>query len=413
MNAEVRPGYKLTEAGVIPEDWQLCQLSEIANLERGKFSARPRNDPRFFGGDTPFIQTGDVSNSDGYIKTYSQTLNETGLGVSKLFPKGTIFFTIAANIGDIAFADFDSACPDSLIGIRPNTNTDRYWLFHALNYRKKIFEGLATQNAQLNINLEKLRPYTLALPPFSEQQAIATALSDLDALTSSLDQLIAKKRDIKQAAMQQLLSGQKRLPGFKTAWIQVKAGDIGKFRGGSGFPVKNQGETEGDYPFFKVSDMNNEGNDVFMSNANNFVSESARRIIGATLFPEKCVVFAKVGAAVFLERKKILAKESCLDNNMTAFIFDTAKLNSRFVHYMFQNIRLGDLVSTTALPSLSGSVLSSIEMGLPSFEEQTAIATLLSDMDAELAALEQRRDKAKLLKQGMMQELLTGRIRLL
>ena len=94
-------------------------LSDVAVLERGKFSARPRNDPKFFGGGIPFIQTGDVTNSNGRIMSYTQTLNDEGLRVSKQFPRETLFFTIAANIGDVGIASFDTACPDSLVAILP------------------------------------------------------------------------------------------------------------------------------------------------------------------------------------------------------------------------------------------------------------------------------------------------------
>lgn len=127
---------------------------------------------QFFGGHIPFIQTGDVANSNGQITSYSQTLNNAGLRVSKLFPSHTLFFTIAANIGDVGIASFETACPDSLIAISPKSSIEKMWIFQALKYRKKEFENLSTQNAQLNINLEKLNPYLLAIPPLKEQQAI-------------------------------------------------------------------------------------------------------------------------------------------------------------------------------------------------------------------------------------------------
>ena len=220
-----------------------------------------------------------------------------------------------------------------------------------------------------------------------------------------------KKRDLKQGAMQELLTGKKRLPGFSGEWEVVKASDIGRFRGGSGFPTKFQGGTSGEYPFFKVT-MNNEGNETFLKAANNYISDALRRQLGATAFPANSIVFAKVGAAVFLERKKILAQASCLDNNMAAFVLDANSTDHRFIHYALLNKKLGDLVSTTALPSLSGSVLAAIEFVRPPLIEQTAIAAILSDTDVEIAALEQKLAKTRNIKQGMMQELLTGRIRL-
>ena len=152
---ELKAGYKQTEVGVIPEDWGVSPLGELALIERGKFSARPRNDPRYFGGDIPFIQTGDVSSSTGLINKFTQTLNIEGLAVSKLFPKETLFFTIAANIGDVGISDFEVACPDSLVAIKTKLFINKKWLFHELSNRKNSFKLLASPGAQLNINLEK------------------------------------------------------------------------------------------------------------------------------------------------------------------------------------------------------------------------------------------------------------------
>jgi len=204
-------GYKQTEAGVTPEAWEVNQLSDIASLERGKFSARPRNDPRFFGGKVPFIQTGDITNSNGIVTSFSQTLNPEGLRVSKLFPSNTLFFTIAANIGDVGIAQFETACTDSLVAISPKPKVEKQWLFHALRSRKKEFEALATKNAQLNINLEKLRPYSLAVPPPAEQHAIATVLSDMDAEITALEKELDKTLLLKQGMIQELLTGRTRL----------------------------------------------------------------------------------------------------------------------------------------------------------------------------------------------------------
>ena len=195
-------------------------------------------------------------------------------------------------------------------------------------------------------------------------------------------------------------------------WAAVQAGDIGRFRGGSGFPTKYQGATAGAYPFFKVSDMNNEGNEIFMRRANNYVSEPLRKQLGAAAFPSDSIVFAKVGAAVFLERKKVLAQPSCLDNNMAAFVLDANRADYRFIHYNLLHTKLGDLVSTTALPSLSSSVLSRIGLPLPPLPEQRVIAAALSDMDALLAKLDQFIAKKRDLKQAAMQQLLTGQTRL-
>ncbi|MBK7313087.1 restriction endonuclease subunit S [Candidatus Aalborgicola defluviihabitans] len=254
MNAGVWAGYKQTDVGVIPEDWGVAPMGELASIERGKFSARPRNDPRLYGGNIPFIQTGDVARSNGSITTFTQSLNSEGLKVSRLFPIETLFFTIAANIGDVGIAQFEAACPDSLVAIAPYSQTDKFWLLYELSSRKTDFENLASPGAQLNINLEKLRPYLLPAPPLPEQRAIATALSDVDALLSGLDSLIVKKQNLKQAAMQQLLTGQTRLPGFSGEWEVKTMKSLGQTYGGlTGKTKEDFGHGSSKYiPFMNV-----------------------------------------------------------------------------------------------------------------------------------------------------------------
>lgn len=195
-------------------------------------------------------------------------------------------------------------------------------------------------------------------------------------------------------------------------WESVKAGEVGRFRGGNGFPLRFQGETARDYPFYKVSDMNNEGNDTFMVDSNNWISEGVRKQLSATAFPADSIIFAKVGAAVFLERKKILTKPSCIDNNLAALVLDKTRTHVRFVHYSLLNIKFGTFVTATALPSLSGTVLSQITFALPPLPEQRAIAEALSDMDVLISGLDQLITKKRDLKQAAMQQLLTGQRRL-
>jgi len=210
------------------------------------------------------------------------------------------------------------------------------------------------------------------------------------------------------------------MPGYKRTevgvipddWDCLRACEFGFFKGGSGFPLRAQGQRTGEYPFFKVSDMNNEGNETFMTAANHYVSEQTRKHLGAQVFPADSIVFAKVGAAVFLERKKILGQPSCIDNNMAAYVLDASRADVRFVHSMLLMKKLGALVATTALPALNGKQLGEMVLALPPLPEQRVIAAALSDVDALLATLDQMIAKKRDLKQAAMQQLLTGKTRL-
>ncbi|XVJ51446.1 MAG: hypothetical protein HEQ32_04960 [Vampirovibrio sp.] len=205
--------FKPSPLGTIPANWEVVKLGDVAQVERGKFSARPRNDPQFYGGNIPFIQTGDITSSNGLIDSYKQTLNELGLSVSRCFPAGTLFITIAANIGDVGIASFDCACPDSVVAITGKHNkVTQPWLLYSLRERKEHLDGLATQNAQKNINLEILRPLEILLPPLPEQEAIVGILNTVDARLVKETESLARLQTLKTALMQVLLTGEVRVP---------------------------------------------------------------------------------------------------------------------------------------------------------------------------------------------------------
>ena len=389
---EVKPGYKQTEVGVIPEEWDVLPLGKVTSIERGKFSARPRNDPRYYGGDFPFIQTGDVTRSGGLITSFTQTLNNDGLRVSRLFPKGTLFFTIAANIGDVGIAMFEAACPDSLVAIVPGTSVEKRWLLYELARRKEDFEKLASPGAQLNINLEKLRPYLIPVPATHEQRAIATALSDVDALLGSLDRLIAKKRDLKQAAMQQLLTGQTRLPGFHGEWGVKTLGELATVTKGSQLH-SSKTDDEGQFPHLNGGISASSYTDKANTPANTIAISEGGNSCGYVQFMS--LPFWCGGHCYAVVPKNV--------NNH--FLYHALKGQQSAI----MGLRVG-----SGLPNVQKTALTIFKLNLPSdLPEQSAIAAVLSDMDAELALQEQRLAKTRALKQGMMQELLTGKTRLI
>ncbi len=406
---KVDNGFKQTDVGMIPDDWEVRTLLSVASLERGKFTARPRNDPRYYGGNIPFIQTGDVTKSNGKINSYSQTLNQEGLKVSKMFPAGTLFFTIAANIGDVGFSSFDTACPDSLVAITPNNRVNKFWLFHELRSRKRSFESLATHNAQLNINLEKLRPYLLPLPSNkAEQEAIAEALSDADALIESLEQLIAKKRQIKQGAMQELLTGKRRLPGFgsQAPNVETEVGVIPK-----DWEIKTIGQVSavGRGRVISHREISRAFSPRFPVHSSQTSNNGVMGYLDTYEFDGEYITWTTDGAnagTVFHRNGRFNCTNVC----------GTIKLKSDdhlFVSMVLGGFAFRHVSRHLGNPKLMNDVMKMVKIPLPSTKaEQEAIAKLLSDMGTEIAALEAKLAKTRQIKQGMMQELLTGRIRL-
>jgi len=396
------------------EDWRLESLGEISSIERGKFSARPRNDPRLYGGATPFLQTGDVAHSRGRIRNYSQTLNASGLLVSRLFPKGTLFFTIAANIGDVGIASFSAACPDSLVAITPRDGVSVEWLLHELASRKGDFEKLASPGAQLNINLEKLRPYVLAVPPATEQHAIAEALTDADALIESLEQLLTKKRQIKQGAMQELLTGKRRLPGFSDAWISCLWGDVIDNCSSGATPLRSHPEYyRGAIRWISSGELNFN----FIEETLEHISAEALEKTNLKIHPAGTFLMAITGLEAAGTRGAcgIVGKPAATNQSCMA-IYPSSKLLTAYLfhYYVYKGDELAlRYCQGTKQQSYTAALIRLLPIEYPeSTDEQLAIAQVLSDIDAEITALESRLAKALSLKQAMAQALLTGRIRL-
>ena len=196
-------------------------------------------------------------------------------------------------------------------------------------------------------------------------------------------------------------------------WEMVRLSDVGTFKSGSGFPLNAQGKTTGRYPFFKVSDFSNQGNDRTLNRANHYIDESDRQRIGARVFQPGTIAFAKIGAAIFLERKRLIEQESCLDNNMAGYTLQNERVSRDLILANLQQFSLGSLVASTALPAIGSGELNSIAFPMPSSpDEQQAIAAALSDADGVVAGLERVIAKKRLIKQGAMQDLLTARRRL-
>jgi len=186
------------------EEWEAKNLDAICKIQRGKFSHRPRNDPRFFGGKYPFIQTGDVVKSNGGSVKASQSLNERGLGVSKLFKPTIVLITIAANIGDTGILDHEACFTDSVVGLVPKKSVCPYFLELTVQRKKEYLNRIAPAAAQKNINNKILSVLPLLVPEFSEQKRIADCLSALDRQITAQAQKIVALKQHKRGLMQQL-----------------------------------------------------------------------------------------------------------------------------------------------------------------------------------------------------------------
>ena len=386
----VRPGYKQTEVGVIPEDWEVKPLSQVSDkIMVGIASAathayRAKGVPLFRNQN---IKSGCLDDSDLLFiaPEYESIFRNKRLQGGDLLTIRTGYPGVTA----IVPRQYDGAQSFTTLITRPKKNeVDGPYLCHFINSEKgqKFFSQSQIGGAQKNVNAGTLRGMLVPLPSHPEQRAIAEALGDVDGLLAALDRLIAKKHDLKQAAMQQLLTGQTRLPGFHGAWEVKRLGDVLRVRHGKsqyGIAVP-----DGKYPILAS------GGEI--GRTNNCIYDKPSVLIGrkGTIDAPRYVdaPFWTVDTLFFTEI--------------------SSEVDAKFMFYKFTMIPWRCFNEASGVPSLNAKTIENIEITKPNLAEQTAISEVLSDMDAELAALERRRDKTRLLKQAMMQELLTGRTRL-
>ncbi len=191
----LNPNVKMKDSGVdwigeIPEGWEVKKLKNSTKIFRGKFTHRPRNDERLYNGKFPFFQTGDVAKAGKFLSIYKQTLNDFGLRVSTLFPRGTIVITIAANIGDISILDIDACFPDSIVGFEPMDFIQRDFLYNSLLVMKDQFMSSTIKNTQMNLSVDRIGVNSIAIPPLNEQERI---IKHIETLTNSIAMAISLK----------------------------------------------------------------------------------------------------------------------------------------------------------------------------------------------------------------------------
>lgn len=266
-----------------------------------------------------------------------------------------------------------------------------------------------TQTSIAHLPREKLVTVPLPRPPATEQRAITAALSDVDALLAKIDQLIAKKRDLKQAAMQQLLTGRTRLPGFSDPWREQAIGELAEIVSGATPRTGVREYWDGGIPWCTPTDIT-ASTAKFLKETDRTLTAAGLAACSARLLPAGALLLctrATVGEV------KIAAMPVCTNQGFKSLVC-RGDLHNEYLYYQLLTMRPRMLAkaSGSTFPELSRAETAALQLPVPSPGEQRAIAQVLADIDDELVALEARRDKTRQLKQGMMQALLTGRIRL-
>jgi type I restriction enzyme, S subunit len=423
---ELRPAYKQTDVGRVPEDWLVAPLETFTSfISYGFTNPMPTSASGVY-----MVTARDINNGQILFDSARFTTEEayrTRL-TEKSRPRiNDLLLTKDGTLGRLALVDDRKICINQSVAlIRPNSTIVPGFLkmlLEAPAYQKRMLEDAGGSTIKhIYITIVNLMP--VAVPPTKEEQhSVVLALGDVDELIGTLDKLIAKKRDLKQAALQQLLTGTKRLQGFNDDWAVKTLGELFQFSGGYS-ASRDQLSDEG-HCYLHYGDIHG-ASKTFVDTLTDYqdipkLNISLRRVSPNSLLEDGDVVFVDASEDdegtskhVVVKNKDnipfisglhtIVAKSRTdeLSHEYRRYCFQTAAIRQQFLFYA-----VGTKVS-----GISKTNIAKLKMPVPSVPEQTAIADVLMDMDAELAALEQRRDKTHDLKQGMMQDLLTGKTRL-
>lgn len=410
--------YKQTELGLLPEDWEVARLGDIGYFLKGNGISKSQAN----SGDLCAVRYGELYTlHHNYIKTYNSHISkEVALFATKI-QKGDILFACSGETKEeigkcAAFVDEVEAYAggDILILRTDQEKCSDIFLGFLLNMpiaaNQKAAKGQG--DAVVHISKASLENLSIPLPPIEEQRRIASALTSIDNLIDSLDRLIAKKRDIKQGAMQQLLSGKKRLKGFTEPWIEKKLGaDALILRGGSPRPIEDYiTENTDGLNWIKIGDV--KPNDKY-------IRKTAEKIIKEGLAKTRQVKKGDfiLSNSMSFGRPYILDIDGCIHDGWLVIQDYQEAYEMQFLYYILcSDVIMNQYVSMAAgsgVQNLNKDKVADVLLYAPSsLTEQQAIASVLTSMDNELSALEAKRKKYEQIKQGMMQQLLTGRIRL-
>ena len=407
--SDVPEGYRMSEVGVIPEEWGVKIIGDFTSSTAGGTPSTLV--PEYWNGNIRWMSSGELNLKK--IHEVEGRITEAGLKNSstKIVPLKCILIGLAGKgktRGTTAINYVELCTNQSIAAIFPNDSFIPEYLFYNIDSRYKELRNLSTgDGGRGGLNLKIIKGILVPLPTKTEQQAIASALSDVDALITALEQLITKKRNIKQGAMQQLLTGEKRLPGFEGEWEVKTFNKIADVRDGTHESPKYHENGVIFITSKNIIDGNIDFTDI------NFISEDDATNINQRSKVDKgdilMSMIGTIGNAVLIN----FEPNFCIKN---VALIKPSKVSGNYLIKFLQS----QVFQKCLNENLDGGIQKFISLGrlrelnipIPFPAEQQAIAQILSDMNTEIESLEQKRNKYKAIKQGMMQELLTGKTRL-
>lgn len=410
----VKPGYKQTEIGVIPEDWEIKYLSDFGKIQSGGTPSTTMAE--YWGGNIAWCTPSDITSTPTkYINATERAITDLGLknSAATVMPAGSILLCTRATIGELKINSIPMATNQGFKNIAINKGGNVDFLYYLLQTKKDCMLELAIGSTFLEISKTALCKIPLQTPMQSnEQSKIADALSDIDSLVEVLENQISKKKAIKQGAMQELLTGKRRLPGFFGEWVNTKIGSITEVYSGGTPNTSEPAFWGGKIPWMNSGELNLK----IVRQVQGRITEVGMDSSSTHFIPAECVLIGLAGQGKTRGTAAFNTFPLCTNQSIAAIYPNPNKFDSKFLYYKMdtQYDQLRELSSGDGgRGGLNKKLILDYEVVIPqSIDEQAAIATILTEMDYEIENLEMKLTKYRQVKQGMMQQLLTGKIRL-
>lgn len=394
------------------EPWKQQKLGDVAEIVGG--GTPDTSNPDYWDGSIDWyspVELGDQIYADRSVRR----ITDEGYAncSAKMLPAGrTILFTSRAGIGNTAILRRPACTNQGFQSIVIHDDVDVYFLYTQSTQMKQWAEKKASGSTFLEISGKQLAEMPLRFPRFEEQEKIGIYFQHLDSFIAFQQRKYERLQHLKQALLRKMFPkpGEQvpelRFEGFTEPWEWRRLGDVGYATSGIGFPDTEQGGSNG-VPFFKVSDMNLWGNENEMTSANNYVSDSQIARLGWKPVKDvPAMFFAKVGAAVALNRKRLVRMPFLMDNNTMAYSLGHEYWNAEYAKALFETLDLPSLAQTGALPSYNSSDVENMVVPMPSIlDEQQTIGTFFSRLDALITLCRRRCERLRHLKQALLRKM--------
>lgn len=379
----------------------------------------------YYGGDIPFVKIEDLNEQQGGgISTAEEYITEKATEETSVraFDSGTLLLTIYGSLAETAIVRSQVATNQAILGLWDAPEDNILYVRYAIDRSQSKLESLSRQTTQANLGKGIVKKHRIPIPPLDEQHKIATVLYNVDRAIQKTDEIIEQTNLVRKGYVRErvlaLSSGRDRKEGMVGTrrvsipehWSSVRLGEVAEIVSGKSFPRKYQEGHAGPRAVIKVEDMNLPGNDKYIREVTNRITNIVLEELSKNTFPEATVIHPRVGEALLLNKTRITTENAAFDDNIMGWI-PGEEIHPEYLYYASTMIDFNAVAQTGTVPSINKEMVANFRFPLPPKQKQEEIVEDLSRIDGQISIYEEEKAQLQRLKQGLMQDLLSGAVR--